>query len=78
MMIGTRLLARMRAADFHAVELGQHQVEDDEIGLFEGLLQTREAVVGGLDLVAFVFEFEAQHSRDLRVVLDDEDVKFLG
>ena len=75
-MIGTLLLARMRRADFHAVELGQHQVEHDQIGFLERALEAREPVARRFDLVAFVLEFEFEHAQDLRVVLDDEH--FIG
>ena len=60
-------------ADFDAVHSRQHQVEDDEVGLFEGLFEAGEPVARDVDLVAFVLEFELQDAADRRVVLDDED-----
>ena len=73
-MIGTLLLARMRAHTSMPSSFGQHQVEDDQVGLLERAFEPGEAVARGLDLVAFVLEFEFEHAQDLRVVFDDEDL----
>jgi hypothetical protein len=59
MMIGTRDFGAHARRHFEPVELGQHQVEDDQVGFLERLLQTREPVARGFDFEAFVFELEA-------------------
>ena len=60
-------------ADFQAVHARQHQIEDDEVRLFERLFEPGEPVARDVDLVAFVLEFELKDAADGRVVFDDED-----
>src|SRR3954447_228643 len=57
-----------------AVEVGQAQVEDDEIGVVVGGVPQRRAAVGsGEDVVAGRVQRDPQGPGDLRVVVDDED-----
>jgi len=62
------------AADLVAVQLGQHEVEDDEVGLLglEGG-QRRAAIVGGHDPVPVALEVGAHELHDLAIVVHDED-----
>ena len=62
------------AADFGAVEQGEHAVEDDEIGRggaaeFEG----GDAVGGEAGFEAVVFQVELDGLGGARIVFDDED-----
>ena len=61
------------ARHLHAVELGQPEVEDDEVGV-EGrrLVERRLAVCGHAHLVALQAQRPLQDLGDLLVVLDDE------
>ena len=57
----------------HAVELGQPEVEDDEVGVEGGrLVERRLAVAGDAHLVALQAQRALEHLGDLLVVLDDE------
>jgi hypothetical protein len=58
-----------------AVELGQHDVEEDQVGRL-GAPQPEAfgAVPGDDDLVALLLERVLQESLDVRVVVDDEDL----
>src|ERR1019366_766589 len=63
-----------RLEHLEPVELREHHVEDDEVGLvLADQRQPRLAVFGGEDVVAFALEVDAQAERDARVVFDDED-----
>ena len=62
------------AADLEAVHLGQHDVEQNEVGrLGERLVQTFRAVIGRHGIVALAAEVEHQDIRDRLFVLDNED-----
>ena len=57
-----------------AVQVGQAQVEDDDVGMRRGGLAQRGATVGGRDhLVAGRAEGDPQGAGQLRVVVDDQD-----
>ena len=74
MMIGTMLRARMRAADVEALDVGQAEVEQHEVGLValeRG--QPAATVLGLLHLVALVLERHADGQTDLVVVFDEQD-----
>src|SRR5690348_10601251 len=61
------------------VHPGEHQIEDDEIG--EPLAGTREAglaIFGDGDLVSLDLEAGSQAVREIRIVLDDENVPSLS
>ena len=63
------------AADLPAVQLGHHDIQEDEGGLFafefgNGLL----AVVGHYHLEALFFEVEAQQLADIQVVIGYQDL----
>ena len=61
-------------ADLDAVEPGQAEVEDDQVGdEAGGDVERLDAVGGGADLVALVAQRAAQDVGDLGVVLDDQD-----
>ena len=63
-----------RADDGAAVELGEHEVEDDQGGIVvldRG--QRGRPVAGGHDLVPLALQVRAHEPDDLRVVVDDED-----
>ena len=61
-------------ADLEAVHLGQHDVEQNEVGrLGERLVQTLCAVIGRHGIVALAAEVEHQDIRDRLFVLDNED-----
>ena len=63
-----------RLAHLEAVELGQHQVEEHEIGLLvEGLLDRLLAVLRDVDGVALEAEASLEAEPDRGVVLDDQD-----
>ena len=72
-MIGTMLLRPHRAADVEALDVGQAQVDEHEVGLVavEGG-QAGAAVAGLLHHVALVLEGEAEGQADLVVVLDEQ------
>ena len=58
----------------HPVDLGEHQVEDDEAGrVLLDRAQRGPSVAGGDDRVALALEVRADEGDDLRVVVDDED-----
>src|SRR5579872_1486793 len=63
-------------ADFQAVHLREHQVEDDKVRLFEGFFEACEPVARDLYLVAFVFKLQLQDPQNRGIVLDDEDLEF--
>src|SRR6476619_3539128 len=59
--------------DLDAVELGQPEVEDDEVRMVGGgLVERRLAVPGDADVVAVQAQGALEDLRDLVVVLDDE------
>src|SRR5262249_46402924 len=63
------------AGNLVAVELGQHDVEDHQVGMFQGPLAERLRAVPGRDhLVAFLVNRVGQEALDVRVVIDDEDL----
>src|SRR5207248_648438 len=62
------------ADDLDAVDVGQTEVEDDEVGVVGGGgVQGFGAVGGGADLVLAGLEVDAQGPQDLGFVVDDED-----
>ena len=64
-------------AHLHAVDLGQHHVEDDDVvRAFEGHLQALLAVVGEVGGVAFFLEHAADELRQAALILDDKYVHF--
>ena len=69
-----RRVAAQLAGDVEAVEPGQAEVEDDQVGpaLADGRQRGR-AVAGGEDGEARVLEVVAGERGDLRFVVDDED-----
>ena len=72
--IGTSRLRPQPAADLDAVEPGEPEVEDDQVG--DELARRPQrllAVGGGAHLVALLAQRPAQDVGDLLVVLDDED-----
>ena len=61
------------AADLHAVELGQAQVEHDRVGLeVVRLVERGLTVARDADLVALLVEGTAEHAGDIGVVLDNQ------
>ena len=61
-------------ADLEAVDLRQHQVEDDEVGLVPAVeLEARLAVAGGDDRPALLLEVEPEEVDDVPLVVDDQD-----
>jgi hypothetical protein len=61
-------------AHVEPVDLGQHEVEDDQVGdLAAGVLQGAAAVVDHRHGVALALEVHADQLRLLHVVLDDQD-----
>ena len=62
------------AADLEAVDLGEHQVEDDEVGLVAGVQrESLLAVRGADDRVALLLQVQAKEVDDVALVVDDED-----
>ena len=62
------------AADRDAVELGHHDVEQDQVGLrFMGDREGLLAVAGGDDIVAVGGEAHAQDANIGRIVVGDQD-----
>ena len=60
-------------ADLDAVDVGQHQVEDDERRLLRlDELQRLGAARGRADVVAGVLQVRGDERRDRRLVLDDQ------
>ena len=79
MMIGTVLCGADAAADLHAVDLGHHEVEDDEVEALalEGV--DRLLAVARLhDLVALLLEREAQELLDRLFVVGEQDLGAAG
>ena len=69
------LFAADLGRDLVAVELGQHDVEQDEIGrLGAPQAEALGAVPGDDDVVALLLERVLQEALDIRVVIDDEDL----
>ena len=66
--------ARRRAPDLDAVEVGQHHVEDDQVGLGLRDRGERAAAGGGLvDVEALVAQRGRDGVDDRRLVVDDQD-----
>src|SRR5690348_13015726 len=67
------------AGDVHAVEPGEAEVEDDQVGQ-EGmrLLEALDPVSCELDLIPLEAQRALEDLRDLLVVLDDEDADWAG
>ena len=62
------------AADFAPVDVGEHQVEDDEIGFFAAGSRQRGLTVGGGDDAESVFlQIISGEAGDLGFVINDED-----
>ena len=63
------------AADFKAVDLRQHDVEDDEVGpAIQRGVQPFFTVTRGLHAIAARDKVVLHHAQDGRVVFDDEDI----
>ena len=61
-------------ADVSAVELGQQQIEDDQVRLLPPRhIQRLLAVIGDQDTVSVSLEIERNQIHDLLVIVDDED-----
>ena len=61
-------------SDRHPIELGQHQIEHDQIGCAFGDERKRSAsVAGSLDREPLTLEVRADELDDLLVIVDDED-----
>ena len=74
MMIGTWLRLRMPAADLDAVELRQHDVQDDEVeSLLGETVQRLAAVVRGNDLVALLSQRVGEKRLHGLLVVDEQD-----
>ena len=57
--------------DLEAIEFGQHDVEQDEVGAkFLGALQALFAVIGGGHLESFALQSFAEDSLDVLIVFD--------
>ena len=71
--IGTSSSLAQRARDVEAVDLGQAEIEDHEIGSERmRLLEAVGAVGGGAHLVALHAQRALQRLGDVVVILDDE------
>ena len=78
-MIGTSVHPRMRSADLEPVDVGQPEVEDDDVG--RGRRGHGQALAPGRrggDVVAPGLEAEAQGAQQARVVVDDQDARHYG
>ena len=65
--------SRRSSAHLKAVELGHHDVEQDEVGLFlEGALEAGFAVGGGEHAIALGFEAVGQGGAHRALVFDDQ------
>ena len=65
------------AGDVEAIDAGQHDIQDHDVrvrAVAQQVLERRFAIVEHGDLVAFGFEIEAQPLRQVRLVLDDQDL----
>ena len=72
---GRALLGPDLRRDLVAVELGQHDVEEDQVGrLGAPQAESLGAVRRDDDLVALLLQRVLQQSLDVRVVVDDEDL----
>ena len=72
---GGALLGPDLGRDLVAVELGQHDVEQDQVGrLGAPQAEPLRAVGRDDDVVALLLEGVLQESLDVRVVVDDEDL----
>jgi hypothetical protein len=71
---GTRSSSSDSADHGQAVDLGEHQVKDDQGGpmTLDGIEGSR-AIRRGHDAEAVAFEVRAHEADDLGVVIDDED-----
>ena len=74
MMIGTLRFRPEQPADIGAVELGQQQIQDDQIRLFAPRrIQRFLSVVRGQNAVAVPLKVKRNQVYDLLVVVHDED-----
>ena len=63
------------AAGLDAVEHGQHDVHDDEVGpLARGQRDRAASVAGRRNRIAASFEVEAQRLQDRRLIVDDQNL----
>ena len=74
MMIGTRLLARIRLQTSDPSMRGSMRSRITRSGSLSAFSRPCKAVARDVDLVAFVLEFELQNAADGGVVFDDEDL----
>ncbi|MNL31347.1 hypothetical protein D3C87_1531310 [compost metagenome] len=69
------LLAAQKAADLEAAQLGQHEVQNDQVGLRElDLLEGLLPIVGLYDLVALLHESELDGLDDHLFVVDKQNL----
>jgi hypothetical protein len=61
--------------DLVAVELGEHDVQQDEVGrLLRPQAEPLGPIPGDDDVIAFLLERVLQESLDVGIVIDDEDL----
>ena len=76
-MIGTAVQPRRPRIDLDAVDAGQPEVEDDDVGMVRG--RERRAPSSprrrDVDVVAARPEVDPERAQDLRLVVDDEDAR---
>ena len=79
MRIGTEVQVRRDADDLDAVQVGQAEVEHDQVGVrVGGRLQGAAAAARGHDLVVAGLQVDPQRPQDLRLVVDDQDAGHAG
>ncbi len=72
---GAALLAADLGRHLVAVELGQHDVEQDQVRRFGApQAESLSPITGDDDVVALLLQRVLQQSLDIRVVIDDEDL----
>jgi hypothetical protein len=60
--------------DLKSIDLGHHDVEDHQVGVQLADLQQRLlAVAGDRDVVTGIAQVQLDESRDVRIVVDDQD-----
>src|SRR5262249_46876765 len=72
---GSRMaLLAQRSQNAKTVQLRQHQIEDQQIGIGPGeSLQPGSAIFSSLDLLAFNLQVVAQTERQVAIVFNHED-----
>ena len=78
-MIGTAVHARSRCDHLEPVEVGQAEVQDDDVGLSRlGLAESVRARRRLEQSIAVTRERGAQEAPDLRLILDEDDDRLLA